>query len=124
MPTAEVEEFARILVRQVRDVAVRNCDTLLRPNARSPIAARWKRANDQGASLLTVIPDAVDETVFGLLSAIDQGALRVKFMSSDGHEIDLGKEGLGELAGWYTGSGGWRATYSEERHFDDFAELA
>jgi len=73
--------------------------------------------------LKTVVPDVVDEAVFSLLRAIDEGALRLKFMSSSGREVDLTEEGLGELAGWYMGSGGWRAMFSEERYVDDFANL-
>ena len=71
-----------------------------------------------------MIPDAVDETVFSLLRAIDQGLLRMKFVGSSGREVDLTEEGLGELSGWYMGSGGWRARYSKERFVDDFADLA
>jgi hypothetical protein len=70
-----------------------------------------------------VIPDAVDETVFNLLHAIDQGALRLRYVTSDGRQVDLTEEGLGELAGWYMGSGGWRALFSAERYVDDFADL-
>jgi len=73
--------------------------------------------------LKTVVPDVVDEAVFSLLRAIDEGALRLKFMSSSGREVDLTEEGLGELAGWYMGSGGWRAMFSEERYVDDCANL-
>lgn len=70
-----------------------------------------------------VVPDAVDETVFSLLQAIDQGLLKLKYVSSSGREIDLAEEGLGELSGWYMGSGGWRAMFSEERYVDDFSDL-
>lgn len=123
MPNPDVEEFARILVRQVRDAAVRSCDGLLQANAGSPIARRWRQAVGEGASIAVVIPDAVDETVFCMLQAIDQGLLRLKFVSSNGREIDLTEEGLGELSGWYMGSGGWRALYSEERFVDDLADM-
>jgi hypothetical protein len=58
-----------------------------------------------------------------LLQVIDQGLLRLKFTASDGREIDLAEAGLGELAGWFMGSGGWRAMYAEERFVDDFADL-
>jgi hypothetical protein len=120
----EIEEFGKALVRWVRDAAVRSCDVWLQPQANSPIARRWRQTGARGAALQAVIPDAVDETVFSLLQAIDQGALRVKFVSVGGREVDLTEEGLGELAGWYMGSGGWRAMYSEQRYIDDFADLA
>jgi len=123
--TPEIEEFARILVRQVRDAAVRSCDQLLQPIAASPMAKRWKKAvgDGQGPSPNAVIPDCVDQTVFHLLHAVDQGLLKLTFASSNGKNVDLAVEGLGELAGWYAGSGGWRAMYSAERFVDDFSDL-
>ncbi|WP_437576988.1 hypothetical protein [Sorangium sp. So ce887] len=123
MSNPEIEEFAKTLVRQVRDSAVRNCDSMLRPDTRSPVAKRWAEARKHGTSPDVVIPDAIDETIFCLLQAIDQGILRVKFVTSSGKEVDLTQEGLGELSGWYMGSGGWRAMYSQERFVDDFADL-
>jgi hypothetical protein len=123
MLNPEIEEFARILVHQIRDAAVRNCDSLLRPDARSPVAMRWRDADRRGTLPQAMIPDAIDETVFCLLQAIDQGILRVKFVTNTGKEVDLTQEGLGELSGWYMGSGGWRAMYSQERLVDDFADL-
>lgn len=124
MPGPEIEEFAKTLVRQVRDASVRNCDGLLQPQAGSPVARRWKGLAASPSDLATVVPDAVDEVMFSLLQAIDQGALRLKFVSSSGREIDLTEEGLGELSGWYMSSGGWRAMFSEERFVDDFADLS
>jgi hypothetical protein len=121
----EIEEFARVLVQQVRDAAVRSCDRQLRPMAGSPVARRWRESagGGQGPSADIVIPDCVDETIFYLLQAIDQGLLHLKFVSGSGKEIDLTQEGLGELSGWYMCSGGWRAMHSEERFVDDFADL-
>lgn len=124
MPNREIEEFAAILIRQIRDVAIQNCDGLLQSNANSPPAKRWKNSIERGAALEEFIPDTVDETIFCLLQAIDQGLLHLKFVDSTGREVDLNQEGVGELSGWYMGSGGWRAMYSEERFIDDFADLA
>lgn len=123
MPTPEIEEFAQTLVRQVRDATVRNCDALLPSQAGSLVARRWRQLKAAPSELGTVVPDVVDEAVFGLLQAIDQGLVRLKFVSSNGREIDLTEEGLGELSGWYMGSGGWRAMFSEERYVDDFSDL-
>lgn len=123
MPSTEIEEFASILVRKVRDAAVRNCDGRLQPNASSPVATRWRQVANTPDAQRSVIPDAVDEAIFSLLHAIDDGLIRMKFVSSSGREVDLTQEGLGELAGWYMGSGGWRALYAEERFVDDFADL-
>jgi len=124
MPTSEIEEFAKTLVQQVRDSAIRNSDALLQPQASSPAARRWKSLAADPSDLLTIVPDAVDEAVFCLLQAIDQGHLRMKYVSSSGREVDLTEEGQEELSGWYMGSGGWRGMHSAERFVDDFADLA
>src|SRR5687768_12960650 len=123
MPSSEIVEFAKTLVLHVRDAAIRSCDANLQPHANSPAAHRWKSLGASASEIGVVVPDAVDETVFCLLHAIDQGGLRLKFVSSSGREIDLTEEGLGELAGWYMGSGGWRAMLSEERYVDDLADM-
>jgi hypothetical protein len=123
MPVPEIEEFAEALVRQVRDASVRSCDGLLQARADCPVAHRWRKLGAAASDLRIVVPDAIDETVFSLLQAIDQGTLRLKFVSGSGREIDLTAEGLGELSGWYMGSGGWRAMFSKERYVDDFADL-
>jgi len=123
MPSQEIEEFARTLVQRVRDTAIRNCDALLQSQAGSPAAHRWRGLNATSSVLSVVIPDAVDETVFGVLQAIDQGLLRLVYVSSSGREVDLTAEGQGELSGWYMGSGGWRAMFSAERFVDDFTDL-
>jgi len=124
MPTPEIEEFAKLLVENVRDAAIRDCDGLLQPQANSPVAHRWRCAGVVSSSLGVMVPDAVDEVLFSLLLAIDQGALRMKFVSRMGREVDLTEEGLGELSGWYMGSGGWRAMFSKERYEDDFADMS
>lgn len=125
MPNIEIEEFARILVQHVRDSAIRSCDANLSPTMRSPTAERWRQSTSPRRGTLSnvMIPDCVDETIFHLLHAIDQGLLRLKFISSSGKEVDLTAEGLGELSGWFMGSGGWRSTFSEERFADDFSDL-
>jgi hypothetical protein len=123
MPNPDIEEFAKALVQHVRDAAIRDCDALLRPDTRSPIARRWKGLAAPESDLRVVIADAVDEAVFSVLRAIDQGLLRLKYVSSSGRDVDLNEDGLGELAGWYMGSGCWRAMFSAERFVDDVADL-
>ena len=123
MPTPEIEEFAKLLVQHVRDEAIASCDRLLSPIAKAPIARRWQQAGDDDA-ITVVIPDAIDEAVGALLRAIDNGELRLKFVAKSGKEIDLTEDGLGELVGWYIGSGGWRAMFSDQRFVDDFSDLA
>jgi hypothetical protein len=127
MPIPEIEQFAELLIRTVRDEAIRQCDSTLQPHAPSPVAVRWRAARGQ-ADLTTlareVVPDVVDDTVCALLRAIDDGALRLLFTAANGKTIDLPADGLGELVGWYMGTGGWRAQYSKERFVDDLADLA
>jgi hypothetical protein len=123
MPSPEIEEFAVALVRHVRDASIRNCDAALQTNASSPVARRWNGLDASTSDLGVVIPDVVDETVFNLLHAIDQGALRLRHVTSDGRQVDLTEKGLGELAGWYMGSGGWRTMFSAERYVDDSGDL-
>jgi len=69
-----------------------------------------------------MIPDVVDETIFCLLNALDQGVIELTFRDESGREIAL--QGTGELAGWYSMSeDGWIAQHSQERFVDDFAAL-
>jgi hypothetical protein len=126
MPTPEIEEFAEILVQQVRDAAIQSSDRELQPGAGSPVAKRWREALSDGkpeSIVKTAIPDIVDDTVFYLLQAIDQGLLQLSFTASNGKTVELDKDGLGELSGWYMGSEGWRSLYSKQRLFDDFSDL-
>jgi hypothetical protein len=126
MPSPEIEEFAKLLLQKVRDVAIRDCGVALRPNAAGPVFKRWKEAAHNGnleSIVRTVVPDIVDNTVFHLLDAIDNRLLKLSFTAANGKRVDLPTDGLGELAGWYIGTGGWRALYSQERFVDDFADL-
>jgi len=126
MPNPEIEEFAKILVQHVRDATIQSGDRSLKANAMHAIAKRWKEAitNKSPEQVVSiVIPDVVDEAVFHLLLAIDQGLLKLSFTASNGQKVELPTDGLGELSGWYAGSGGWRALYSKERVIDDFADL-
>ena len=126
MPSPEIEEFAKILVQQVRDAAIQSSDRCRSPEVNHVVAKRWKQAGRDGnlESLASVlIPDIVDDTVFYLLNAIDQGLLQLSFTASNGKIVNLPADGLSELAGWYMGSGGWRAMYSQERYVDDFSDL-
>jgi hypothetical protein len=125
--TPEIEEFAKMLVEWVRDASIQSSDMVLRPTGNAPVAKRWAKAASEEAPVefaRVVIPDIVDDTIFYLLHAIDEGLLRLAFTASNGKVVDLTTQGLGELAGWFAGSGGWRAMYSKERYVDDCSDLA
>jgi hypothetical protein len=62
-----------------------------------------------------IIPDCVDETIFCLLNALDEGALRLTFVAPSGQSVDLTVDGLSELAGWYMGAENWREKFSKEK---------
>ena len=112
MPKTVIEEFAEILVREVRDEAIRACDRLYL-NSESKDDAERKM----------LIANCVDEAIGYLLLAIDQGRFQLRFVASGGRVIDLVTEGDSELCGWYMGSGGWRAAYAKERFVDYFKDL-
>ncbi|MEX2115123.1 MAG: hypothetical protein WD845_18160 [Pirellulales bacterium] len=124
--TPEIEEFAKTLMQWARGAAIQSSDMTLRPMVNAPVAKRWKKAASEMAPedfARVLIPDIVDDTVFHLLRAIDEGSLQLAYTASNGTVVDLTAEGLGELAGWYMGSDGWRAMYSNERFVDDFSDL-
>jgi hypothetical protein len=86
------------------------------------IGERWDMALKNATAreaLTTLLPDIVDETIFALLDAIDNGVLRLTYASSAGDSIDLTDSALGEMAGWFMGNDGWRNHYCQERFFDD-----
>lgn len=124
MVTPEIEEFAKILIQKVRDAAIQSNDRTI--SEEHIVAKRWKEAAASGspeAFAKVLIPDIVDDTMFYLLHAIDDGLLKLSFTASNGKTVDLFTEGLSELAGWYMGSDAWRAKYAKERFIDDFSDL-
>jgi hypothetical protein len=106
MLSPQIAEFARLLVRQVRDRAIESMDGQNRPNSESPFAKRLREAaaNLPPTSIAEmIIPECIDDAVFYLLEAIDSGALHLSFVAASGEVVDLTDEGQGELAGWYYG---------------------
>lgn len=126
MPKPEIEEFAKKLVENIRDAAIKNCDSQLNENMNAPVAKRWRELKKKGnleELQKTMISDCIDEVVFSVLMSIDQGLLNISYKTDSGKAINLPEEGLGELSGWYMGSGGWRAIFSKERFVDDFSDM-
>jgi hypothetical protein len=122
----EIEEFARILVQQVRDAAIRSNDRTL--SEEHVIAKRWREAAASGPPetfAKVLIPDIVDSTLAHLLGVIDQALLRLSYTASNGKSVDLTTVAteFGEMSGSYSGGGGWCEKYSNERVIDDFADL-
>jgi hypothetical protein len=127
MASPEVDEFAKLLITHVRDMAVAGCDMSLRTDSNDAMAERWRekmRTGKVGALASEMIPDCVDDTLFYLLNAIDQGLLRMSFTTRAGKTVDLTEVGESEMSGWYMATNGWRSAYSKERFNDDFADLA
>lgn len=103
-----VQEFGAALVRLVRDEAIRMADEREVP-PRTMSAQRWSRLDQETIRMVT--PDIVDKALFALLKAIDDNQIALTFKSESG-VVDLCVDGLGELAGWYSGE--WRER-GEER---------
>jgi hypothetical protein len=60
MLSNELEEFARVLVGGVRDVAIEQCWTVLNPDARFRLAQRWRDLGGDEKTARFFIPIAVD----------------------------------------------------------------
>jgi hypothetical protein len=119
--TAEIDEFARILVEWVRDAAIQSSDRTF--GEKHAIAKRWNEAaasQSPEAFARVLIPDIVDSTIAHLLGAIDQEVLRLSFTAANGKSIDLTTETDG-LSGLYGGE--WCQRYAKERFVDDLADL-
>ena len=113
-------------MRMVRDKAIRACDELVAGNVRGLSGERWSevlKTEEIRSAIKYLLPDVVDETLFALLDAIDNDKLDLVIASTSGNSAALTAKGMGELAGWLMGSGGWRSQFSAERHFDDFKDI-
>ena len=125
MTQKEITAFAQLLVQKVRDNAIRSSDNQLHAqNMNAPIARRWREAREKGDIDKfgeSIIADCVDNTIFYLLLAIDEELINLSFKSSNGENVALSDEIVGELGGWYMGE--WRFEYSSERVSNDLDEL-
>jgi hypothetical protein len=125
MTKEEITEFAQLVVRNIRDNAIRSSDNQLHAqNMNAPIAKRWREARESGDIDKfgeSIIADCVDDTIFYLLLAIDEGLINLSFKSSSGKNVALSDEIMGELGGWYMGE--WRSEYSSERYSHDLDDL-
>jgi hypothetical protein len=123
---AELERFAKELMRKVRDPAIEAADRLAAGGIKGPSGERWREvAKDESTrrALEELIPEIVDQTLFELLDAADNARLDLAWRGADGSCVTLEELGGSEMAGWLMGSGGWRAEYSSQRHHDPFSDL-
>lgn len=115
-----IDQFGALLTQLVRDQAIAACDGYLDPAAWGPTGRQWRNSvpQEEVASAVEAIryaiPDIVDETVFRVLLAVDNGEFALSFATPDGESVDLTESG--ELAGWYSSppDEGWRG-HSQER---------
>ncbi|HET9768626.1 MAG TPA: hypothetical protein VFS60_17400 [Thermoanaerobaculia bacterium] len=124
--TQELNRFAKALMRLVRDPAIEGADLLISARMEGPDGERWRHlvtSDDVHRALIALIPEVVDQTLFELLNAVDNGELPIEWRASDGSPTSLRDLGLGEMAGWLMASPGWRHEYSSQRFFDPFADL-
>jgi hypothetical protein len=125
MTEEEITQFAKLLVKHVRDAAIKSADVqLYAHNMNSPIAKRWRSRKESGnidKFAEEVIADCVDNTIFYFLLAIDEGLFKASFTASNGKDIPLADDIIGELGGWYMGE--WRSEYSEERCSNDLDDI-
>lgn len=125
MDNKQIFEFAEKLVKDVRDNAIRSCDSQLSEKSNSPIAKRWRELVKSGKVeelQKTLIVDCIDDALFFLLKAIDNKELNLNYISKDNRIIKLAEEGLGEMAGSYA-SKDWIEKFSNERYSDNFSDL-
>ena len=125
MTQEEITEFAKLLVQNVRDAAIKSADNqLYTTNMNSPVARRWRDIKNSGNIDKfgeTIIVDTVDDTIAHFLLAIDEGLMNLSFATSKGNNTTLTNDLIGELSGWYMGE--WRSEYSSERCSSDFDGL-
>ncbi len=125
MLASEAEVFGKALIEEVRDDAIRNCDLLVRPDSVDATEKRWRSTGaDLESTANVMIPDVVDQVIFCLLDAIDNGRLKLAYTAPGAAEtVDLEGVGAGEMAGEFIRTEGWRARYAKVRYFDDFGDL-
>ncbi len=124
---AELQEFAERLVRLVRDRSIVACDRLATGESRGVLGERWHDVlvSDVARHALTaLIPDIVDQVLFELLNAVDNGDLPLGWRGADHSFVALEEIGYGEMSGWLMmGAGGWLERLSTQRFFDPHANL-
>jgi hypothetical protein len=122
----ELDRFAAALMGRVRDRAIYECDRLASGTMVGPSAVCWRELfeGDARQAVESLIPEIVDQVLFELLNAADNGELTLGWRGEDGVFVPLDELGLGEMAGCLMGSEeSWRARFSAERFHDPLAGL-
>jgi len=123
---AELRSFAELLMRLVRDQAIDTCDALAAGRMGGYTGRRWHKLlgdDERGREAVhAVIPEIVDEVLFALLNALDQGDLPLAWRGEDGSYEDLSELGGSEMAGDFLGEDGWRDHYSSQRFFERLSD--
>ena len=121
MTKEQFTEFAKLVVKHVRDKAIGSSDAqLYAKNSRAPIANHWRKARESGDMdkyAETIIADCIDDAIGCFLLAIDEGVFKLSFKTTDGEYV-AADELEGEICGWYMGD--WREHYSTKRVFTGY----
>lgn len=117
---AELQRFAEMLMLLVRDQSIKDCDALATRRMGGEDGKRWRDLlGDRRAreAVQELIPDIVDQVLFRLLNALDQGDMPLAWQREDSSYADLYDLGKSEMAGWLMArdAEGWRARHSLQR---------
>ncbi len=115
----ELHRFAQLLMRVVRDPSIQDLDALA-ARWMGPVDKRWRELlsdRKARAAVQELIPDIVDQVLFRLLHALDQGDLPLAWQREDRSYVALSDLGKSEMTGWLVMSepDSWRAQYSSQR---------
>jgi hypothetical protein len=116
----ELQRFAQLLMLLVRDQSIKSCDALAAGRMGGEHGKRWRDLladSRTRAAVQELIPDIVDQVLFQLLHALDQGDTPLAWQRPDGSYVDLYDLGRSEMAGWLVArdAEGWRARHSSQR---------
>jgi hypothetical protein len=120
-----VESFAEQLMRTVRDRSIVASDHMLSKDMETMQKQRRRPLNVDEVKkvMLALVPNIVDQVLFELLHAADNNDIALAWRDDRGGIQQLNELGMGEMAGWFMGSPGWRNMFSSERFNDDSAGL-
>lgn len=107
------EAFVRLLIEFVRDPSVSTMLWVAAGGSRGPTGEAWAHA-DPHERVRLAIATGVDEVIFRLLDAIDNGVLDLCWRMESGEMVELAGSASAELGGTYVTEGGWRDRFANE----------